>query len=183
MGDVERYEYLRPVRQGGGDSRTPTGLPQPALPSIQARTRIGSDIKSAMGEGDVDVVRRIYGFDWAAVGSRSKGFSELAGLVSGGFTAQLSPELGERMMEGVGALRDFTQALEADFSEFRYDADEFLPGADGTVVVLGTIQASGRASRMPLGGEFGHVWTIQNGKAAEVRAYRDRQTAKQQVGL
>jgi hypothetical protein len=136
-----------------------------------------------MGESDVDLVRRIYGFDWAAVGSRREGFSKLATLVTEDFTSQLSPELGERVVEGVRGLQEFTLALESDFSEFRYDADEFTPARDGKVIVLGTIHASARASRMPLTGDFGHVWIIRDGRAASVIAYRDRETAKQVAGV
>lgn len=136
-----------------------------------------------MGESDVDLVRSIYGFDWATVGSRRVGFVELEALVTEDFTSQLSPELGGRAVAGVGALQEFTQALESDFSEFRYDGDEFILGEDGRVIVLGTIHACGRASRMPFSGDFGHVWTIRDGPAAAVTAYRDRETAKQQAGL
>ena len=51
------------------------------------------DLVPRMGEGDVDLVRRIYGFDWAAVGSRRMGFDELMELVTDDFTSQPSPEL------------------------------------------------------------------------------------------
>ena len=136
-----------------------------------------------MGAADVELVWRIYGFDWVGVGSRREGFEELADLVNEDFSSQLSPELGERVMTGVGALRDFTVALESDFSEFRYDADEIIAAEDGMVVVLGTIQASGRSSRMPLSGEFGHVWSIRDGKASTVTAYREHATARERAGL
>jgi ketosteroid isomerase-like protein len=131
-----------------------------------------------MGEGDVELVRRIYGFDWVTVGSRREGFSELSDLVRPDFTSKLSPELRERVIEGVPALLEFTQALEQDFSEFRYDADEYVDGEDGNVVVLGSIHAIARSSRMPLSGEFGHVWEIRDGKAASVTAYRDHDEAR-----
>ena len=136
-----------------------------------------------MGEGDLELVRRIYGFDWVGVGSRRAGFGELVGLVSSGFQSRLSPELGERLVEGVEGLAEFSQALEEDFSEFRYEADEFVQAAGGRVVVLGTIRATGRLSRMPLGGEFGHVWTIEDGRAAGVSAFRDRESARREAGL
>jgi hypothetical protein len=136
-----------------------------------------------VGEGEVDLVRRIYGFDWVGVGSRREGFDRLADLVSPGFQSRLSPELGERLVEGVEGLAEFSQAVEEDFSEFRYEADEFIAADEGRVVVLGTIRARGRLSGMPLGGEFGHVWTIEGGKAAGVSAFRDWASAKREVGL
>jgi len=136
-----------------------------------------------MGQGEIELVRQIYGFDWVAVGSRREGFDELARLVSPQFRSRLSPELGERMLEGVEALGEFSQALEQDFSEFRYDAEEFIDAADGAVVVLGTIHAQGRYSRLPLSGEFGHVWMLEGARAAEVTAYRDRDSARREAGL
>ncbi len=136
-----------------------------------------------MGDGEVELVRRIYGFDWVAVGSRREGFDELARLVSPEFRSRLSPELGERVVEGVEGLGEFSQALEQDFSEFRYDAKEFIDAADGAVVVLGTIHAQGRYSRMPLSGEFGHMWRLEGGRVAEVTAYRDRDSARREAGL
>ncbi len=51
------------------------------------------------------------------------------------------------------------------------------------MVVLGTIRATGRLSRMPLSGEFGHVWTIEDGRAAGVSAFRDRESARRETGL
>jgi ketosteroid isomerase-like protein len=136
-----------------------------------------------MGEQDVDLVRRIYGFDWVGIGSRREGFAELQDLVSSDFNSSLSPELGSRVVTGVRGLQEFTQALEEDFSEFRYDPADVIPCADGRVVVLGHIHAQGRSSRMPLGGEFGHVWTLRDGKAATVAAYRDWETARREAGL
>jgi ketosteroid isomerase-like protein len=136
-----------------------------------------------VGEADVELIRRIYGFDWAGIGSRSKGFSELAGLITTDFQSRFSPELGERVVEGVDGLSRFTQALEEDFCEFRYEADELIDAPEGTVVVLGTIHARGRHSQMPLGGDFGHVWSLRDGKAAAVAAYRDRDSARREAGL
>jgi len=36
---------------------------------------------------------------------------------------------------------------------------------------------------MPLSGEFGHVWTIEDGRAAGVSAFRDRESARREAGL
>ncbi|MGZ5358803.1 MAG: nuclear transport factor 2 family protein [Solirubrobacterales bacterium] len=136
-----------------------------------------------MSESDVELVRRIYGFDWVGVGSRREGFAELGKLVAPDFHSRLSPELGERVVEGVKGLEEFTQALEHDFSEFRYDPEEFIAAGKGIVVAIGRIHAQGRYSRMPLSGEFGHVWTLRDGRAATVTAYRDWESAKREAGL
>jgi hypothetical protein len=126
-----------------------------------------------------DLIRRIYGFDWATVRSRREGFDQLSALVTEDFASQLSPELGERVLAGVEGLELFVEAVEQDFSEFRYDADEIEEIGDDRVLVLGRIIARGRATKMPVSGDFGHIWTVRDGHAAHVEAYRDRDRARE----
>ena len=130
-----------------------------------------------MGER-ADLIRRLYGFDWATVGSRREGFEELRPLVTEDFDSQLSPELGERVLSGVQGLEMFVEAVEQDFSEFRYDADEIDEIGDDQVLVLGRIVAKARATGMPVYGEFGHIWTVRDGRASHVEAHRDRDQAR-----
>ena len=129
-----------------------------------------------------DLIRRIYGFDWATVGSRREGFAELRDVVAPDFESRLSHELGDRVLTGVGGLEVFVEALEQDFSEFHYDADEFVEVGDDGVLVLGRIFAKARATGMPLAGEFGHIWTVHDGLAARVEAHRDRDEARKAAG-
>jgi ketosteroid isomerase-like protein len=126
-----------------------------------------------------ELIRRIYGFDWATVRSRREGFGQLSDLVAEDFASQLSPELGERVLSGVEGLEQFVEAIELDFSEFRYDADEIVEIGDDRVLVLGSIFARGRATKMPVSGDFGHIWTVRNGRASHVEAYRDRERARE----
>ena len=130
-----------------------------------------------MGER-ADLIRRIYGFDWATVRSRREGFEELRSLVTDDFDSQLSPELGERVLSGMQGLEVFVEAVEQDFSEFRYDAGEVEEIGDERVLVLGRIRARGRATAMPLAGNFGHIWTVRDGRAAHVEAHRDHTEAR-----
>src|SRR5262245_43209399 len=135
-----------------------------------------------MGER-ADLIQRIYGFDWAAVGSRREGFAKLREVVAPELESRLSQELGERVLTGVEGLEMFVEALEQDFSEFHYDADEFVEvGGDG-VLVLGRIVAKARATGMPLFGEFGHIWTVSDGLAARVEAHRDQDDARKAAGV
>ncbi len=129
-----------------------------------------------------DLIRRIYGFDWATVGSRREGFAELRDVVAPDFESRLSHELGDRVLTGVGGLEVFVEALEQDFSEFHYDGDEFVEIGDDGVLVLGRIFAKARATGMPLYGEFGHIWTVRDGLAARVEAHRDRDEARKAAG-
>jgi ketosteroid isomerase-like protein len=125
-----------------------------------------------------DLIRRIYGFDWATVRSRREGFAQLGSLVTEDFDSQLSPELGERVLSGVQGLEMFVEALEQDFSEFRYEADAVEELGDDRVLVLGRIVARGRATGMPLSGDFGHIWTVRDGRASHVEAHRDHDLAR-----
>ena len=134
-----------------------------------------------MGE-HADLIRRIYGFDWATVGSRREGFAELRDVVAPDFESRLSHELGDRVLTGVAGLEVFVEALEQDFSEFHYDGDEFVEIGDDGVLVLGRIFAKARATGMPLSGEFGHIWTVRDGLAARVEAHRDRDEARKAAG-
>ena len=120
----------------------------------------------------------MYGFDWSRIRSRHEGFDELRGLVTEDFDSQLSPELGEKVLSGVQGLEMFVEAVEEDFSEFRYDADEIEEIGNDRVVVLGRIFARARATGMPLSGEFGHIWTVRDDLASHVVAYRDREQAR-----
>src|SRR5436190_1414902 len=129
-----------------------------------------------------DLIRRIYGFDWATVGSRRQGFAEIRDVVTPDFESLLSPELGERVVSGVNGLEVFVEALEQDFSEFHYDADEYVEIGEDGVLVLGRIFAKARATGMPLHGEFGHIWTVRDGVAARVEAHRDHEQARKAAG-
>jgi ketosteroid isomerase-like protein len=130
-----------------------------------------------------DLIRRIYGFDWAGIRSRREGFEKLRGMVWPDFESRLSPELGDRVLSGVEGLEMFVEAVEQDFSEFEYDADDFEEFGDDQVLVLGRIVARARATGMPLSGEFGHIWTVRDGLAARVEAHRDRDEARSAAGL
>jgi ketosteroid isomerase-like protein len=129
-----------------------------------------------------DLIRRMYGFDWAGIRSRRQGFDELRAMVSPDFESQLSPELGERVLAGVQGLEMFVEAVEQDFREFHYDAEQLEEIGDDQVLVLGRIFARARATGMPLFGEFGHIWTVRDGLATRVEAHRDRETARKAAG-
>ena len=128
-------------------------------------------------------MRKIYGFNWAAVGSREVGLEELEEVVSPEFESRMSPEVGGRTLRGVDDLRQFGEALEQDFERFSYEPREFLEADDDRVVVLGRVSGVARTSKLPLAGEFGHVWTLVDGRAASVEAYLDPELALRNAGL
>src|SRR5918996_3343213 len=127
-------------------------------------------------DSNIELIRRIYGFDWAAVGTRTRDFDRLRELVADDFQSRMSDEVGGRTV-GVDGLALFVEALEQDFSEFHYEAEEFIPGDGDKVVVAGRIHCVGRASKVPLSQEFGHVWTIADGTPTHVEAHMSRADA------
>jgi ketosteroid isomerase-like protein len=136
-----------------------------------------------MSKADVETVRRIYGFNWASVGGRASGLDEMEAMVSPEFESQLSPGMGGRVVEGLQGLRDFGDALEQDFEQFSYAPDRFEDAGDGRVVVTGTLTGVGRASKVPLSGEFGHVWHLADGLAIRVEAHADSASALSAAGV
>lgn len=136
-----------------------------------------------MSDRDKELMRHLYGLNWAALGSREQAFKALSDAVTEGFEMHLSAEIGGRVIRGLTELKEFAEALEQDFEDCVYAADEIAEGTEGRVLVAGTINAKGRASKLPLSGEFGHVWTLRDGRATRADSYRDRDAARRAAGL
>jgi SnoaL-like domain len=126
-----------------------------------------------MSQGNAELIRAVYGFNWAAVAERERGLAASAKLLAPDAQAQVSPEIGERTLHGLEGFGLFVIGLEEDFSEFRYEAEDFAEPSIDRVVVTGHIRARGRASQMPLSARFGHIWTMKDGKAVSIVAHLD----------
>jgi hypothetical protein len=124
-----------------------------------------------MPEGNAELIRSLYGFNWAAVEERERGLVASGRILAEGAEAYISPEIGERTLHGLEGFALFVMGLEEDFSEFRYEAEELLEPAPDRVVVIGQIRARGRTSKMPLTAPFGHLWKLKDGKAVSVEAH------------
>jgi len=127
-----------------------------------------------MTSSDAELIRTIYGIDWTAVDARARGLAAAAEVMSPDVTARISPEVGDRVLEGVGGFATFVEGLEEDFSEFRYDVDAVAETAAGEIILTGVIHARGRHSRMPLSSPFSHSWTFVDGRAVRVEASLNR---------
>jgi len=134
-----------------------------------------------MGEASTKLVEQLYGFDWIGLVSREHAVELLEGLMDSDFSARVSPEVGDRELRGVDGLINFIDALERDFEEFRYVADEIADAPGGRVV--GRIVARGRASKMPLTSGFGHVWSVHEDRVLRVEAFLDRAAAESAAGM
>jgi ketosteroid isomerase-like protein len=119
---------------------------------------------------DIDRLRAVYNIDWTAVGARNQGLNAAAEIMAPDVKAQISPEVGDRVLDGVGDFATFIEGLEEDFSEFRYVANEVAETGQGDYVVTGVIHARGRQSNMPLSAPFRHEWTFRDGRAQRVEA-------------
>jgi hypothetical protein len=87
------------------------------------------------------------------------------------------------VIRSLAELRNFADAIAQDFEECTYEPRELLDAPGGRVVVTGEIVGRGRSSKLPLSGEFAHVWTISAGRALRAEAYRHRAEAMRAVGL
>jgi ketosteroid isomerase-like protein len=135
-----------------------------------APCRTKADTGRTMPDGNADLIRGVYGFNWADVADRGRGLAASREVMASDVQARVSPEVGDRTLHGLEGFVVFVEGLEEDFSEFRYEADrlEELPGEQ--LLVTGHIRARGRRSNMPLSAPFGHLWTLRDGKAVKVEA-------------
>jgi ketosteroid isomerase-like protein len=123
-----------------------------------------------MARGNAELIRGVYGFNWAEVNDRGLGLAAAREVMAEDVEARVSPEVGDRILHGVGGFAVFVEGLEEDFSEFRYQAEGFEEVSAEQLVVSGHIQARGRRSNMPLSAPFAHLWTLRDGKAVSVEA-------------
>jgi ketosteroid isomerase-like protein len=123
-----------------------------------------------MAESNAELIRGLYGFNWAAVDDRGRGLAAAGEVMAPQVEARVSPEVGDRTLHGLEGFAVFVEGLEEDFSEFRYQAEEIDEISPNQVMVTGQIQARGRRSNMPLTAPFGHLWTLRDGRAVRVEA-------------
>jgi ketosteroid isomerase-like protein len=123
-----------------------------------------------MADRNADLLRAVYGFNWAAVDDRRRGLAAAGEVMAPDIQARVSPEVGDRTLHGLEGFAVFVDGLEEDFSEFRYQAEKFEEVSQEQVLVTGHIQARGRRSNMPLTAPFGHLWTMRDGRAIRVEA-------------
>jgi ketosteroid isomerase-like protein len=123
-----------------------------------------------MPDSNADLIRGVYGFNWAAVDERERGMAAAREVVASDVQARVSPEVGDRTLHRLEGFAIFVEGLEEDFSEFRYEAEKFEDLSTEELLVTGHIRARGRRSNMPLGASFSHLWTLRDGKAVKVEA-------------
>jgi ketosteroid isomerase-like protein len=123
-----------------------------------------------MPESNADLIRGVYGFDWATVDDQRRGLAAAEEVMAPDLQARVSPEVGDRTLHGLEGFAVFVEGLEEDFSEFRYQAETFDEISPDQVMVTGHIHARGRRSNIPLTAPFGHLWTLRDGRAVKVES-------------
>jgi hypothetical protein len=123
-----------------------------------------------MPESNADLIRGVYGFDWATVDDQRRGLAAAEEVMAPDLQARVSPEVGDRTLHGLAGFAVFVEGLEEDFSEFRYQAETFDEISPDQVMVTGHIHARGRRSNIPLTAPFGHLWTLRDGRAVKVES-------------
>jgi hypothetical protein len=123
-----------------------------------------------MPQGHADLIRGVYGFNWAAVEERLRGLEAAREVMASDVQSRVSPEVGDRTLHGLEGFAIFVEGVEEDFSEFRYEPEQFEELSPDQIVVRGRIHARGRRSNVPLSAPFGHTWTLRDGKAVKVEA-------------
>ena len=81
---------------------------------------------------------------------------------------------------GRGGIRELFEATAEAFDELRLEPEEFIDLGDHTIVVLRQ-QVRGRRSGAEIVGRIAHVWTMQEGRAIDLRICRDREQALEAV--
>jgi ketosteroid isomerase-like protein len=69
------------------------------------------------------------------------------------------------------------------FDDFKVEAQEFLEGAAGKVMVVARLSGVAKASRVPTEVRAFHVHTLRDGKITRVLVFLDRQQALEAAGL
>jgi ketosteroid isomerase-like protein len=135
-----------------------------------------------MAEPNIELVRDIYPFNWAAMGARERGLAVFSQVLAPGFELTLHLERAGGVRHGMDGLRIFFEAVEQDFDQLLHAPGRFIDTGE-QVVVLGELFARGRTSGLALEWPFGHVWTIGDAGATRLEAYLDHGRTLEAAGI
>ena len=89
-----------------------------------------------------------------------------------------SPDRGT--YHGPGGIRELFEATTEAFDELLLEPEEFIDLGDHTIVLVRQ-HVRGRRSGAEFVGRIAHVWTMQEGRAIDLRICRDREQALKAV--
>ena len=116
------------------------------------------------------LVRRVYGA--LAAGDAETLAEALDPQFDGHFADGLPLGIGGIRRGAASAVRDGWWAIGRAF-DLRAEADEWIPTADGRLLVLGVYRGSARSTGRPVEAGFAHLWTAREGRLVALRQYTD----------
>jgi ketosteroid isomerase-like protein len=94
----------------------------------------------------------------------------------------LRAQLEGKIYRGHDGLREMLADFDQDWEFVHMDAEEFCDAGD-QVVLLGRLQARGRASGVDLDVPMGFVWKLREGKVVYARSFSEQADALRDAGL
>lgn len=125
-----------------------------------------------MSEANVELVRRIYDA-WDREESARDFIAEDVAYVNPSYAVEPGTRHGRASFR---AVRDI-------YEDFMIQIEEILDAGGGDVLVLARYTASGRGSGIPLEGEHGYVWTVQDGQAVRFQWFQSHREAFEAAGM
>ena len=89
---------------------------------------------------------------------------------------------GEQVLRGREGLAQLLAMLRDTWTEFRFAPERFIDAGD-RVAVFVRVLAEGGASGVATERETAHIWTVRDGRLSSIQIYRDRDQAREAVGL
>jgi ketosteroid isomerase-like protein len=84
---------------------------------------------------------------------------------------------------GHDGIHQYFEDIESAWQEWRVEVERVEEGADGRVVIVMTMHASGKGSGATLAERTAHIWTLRDGKLASNEPYRRPEQALEDLGL
>jgi ketosteroid isomerase-like protein len=147
-------------------------------PMVNASTARGygpwrlGDTPGAVSEQNIDLVRRIYDA-WEREESTRDFIAADVEYVNPSYAVESGTLHGRK---------SFALVRET-YEDFKIRIERFIDAGADEVVVLARYTASGRGSGVPLEGEHGYVWTVQDGLAVRFRWFQSHREALEAAGL
>jgi ketosteroid isomerase-like protein len=132
-----------------------------------------------MSQENVEIVRKLY--ELFASRDVAAAFPDYADPNLELRVPPLYPDTPE-VFRGREGAESWIQMIDEAWAEWRFEPERYLD-AGSAVVVLARLIAEGGSSGIHLEREVAHVWTLDNGRATNIRVYLDPAEALEAAGL
>jgi ketosteroid isomerase-like protein len=86
-------------------------------------------------------------------------------------------------LQGKAGLLEYRRNLDEAWSEWRLEADRFLPAGPERVVHLHRVVGRGRGSDLAVSQDIAIIWTLRGGRVVRGTSFRDHEDALKAAGL